>query len=202
MDLYLVRHGQTDWNLQRRFQSRSDIPLNAEGRRQAHAIRSEFLKRGIRFTRAVSSPLGRAVETANVLVAETGVDVEVCEELVEIDLGQFEGCLEEDLKEKYGAQYDSWRAQMYLEPAPGGESVRDVADRAAPLMDRLMTDHAGETVLLVGHQGLNMAVKAWISGCFSADCLLDYKQDNDEVDIWCAERRIRREKWRLSDRDI
>ena len=70
----------------------------------------------------------------------------------------------------------------FLLPPPGGESLKDVADRLKPLVADIQA-FPGD-VLMVGHQGANMAFKAVLTGCFSAACLDGFRQDNDEIDIW------------------
>jgi len=185
MPLYLVRHGQTDWNLERRFQSRTDIPLNETGRAQARALRAELVARGVNFAQARCSPLSRARETA--LLALEGSGVEPLDEpaFVEIDVGDYEQQREADLRERLGAEvYDDWRARHYLEPAPGGESLFDCVERVrGPLLALAGAARAGD-VLVVGHQAVNMAMKAALSGRSDLESLRDFLQGNGEVDVW------------------
>lgn len=89
MKLYIIRHGETDWNVKRRFQGRADIPLNEEGRRLAR-ITSEALKETA-FTKIYTSPLKRAYETAMIIKGDR--DIPVIEEprIIEIGFGEYEG---------------------------------------------------------------------------------------------------------------
>ena len=181
MNLLIARHGQTDWNLAGRWQSVSDIPLNAEGQKQAARLAALLKARGYVLNRLVASPLLRAQETARVLGKALGCAVKTDSALIELDLGQFEGRLESELRAEDPAGYDAWRESCYLRAAPGGETIHDVASRVADFITGLDSD--GDT-LIVGHQGVNMAIKAKLSDCFSPGCLASYRQRNDEIEVW------------------
>tara|TARA_Y100001960_G_scaffold327252_1_gene413224 strand:+ start:238 stop:831 length:594 start_codon:yes stop_codon:yes gene_type:complete len=181
MNLLIARHGQTDWNLAGRWQSVSDIPLNAEGQKQAARLAALLKARGYALNRLVASPLLRAQETARVLGKALGCAVKTDSALIELDLGQFEGRLESELRAEDPAGYDAWRESCYLRAAPGGETIHDVASRVADFITGLDSD--GDT-LIVGHQGVNMAIKAKLSDCFSPGCLASYRQRNDEIEVW------------------
>tara|TARA_Y100001934_G_scaffold207365_1_gene245199 strand:- start:817 stop:1410 length:594 start_codon:yes stop_codon:yes gene_type:complete len=181
MSLLIARHGQTDWNLAGRWQSVSDIPLNAEGQKQAARLAALLKARGYALNRLVASPLLRAQETARVLGKALGCAVKTDSALIELDLGQFEGRLESELRAEDPAGYDAWRESCYLRAAPGGETIHDVASRVADFITGLDSD--GDT-LIVGHQGVNMAIKAKLSDCFSPGCLASYRQRNDEIEVW------------------
>ena len=192
--LYIARHGETDWNRQKRFQARNDIPLNATGRRQAEALRELFRERGVGFTRALSSPLGRAVETCAIVLDGSPISCSVEPSLIELSLGDYEGRLEADLHREQGEAFECWRARHFLDPAPNGESLLDGMTRVTPLLDALRPEAVEHDLLLIGHQGINMAIKAALSGCTDAVEVAGYKQANDEVDVWdvtvprCVER--------------
>ena len=87
-----------------------------------------------------------------------------------------------ELGKEFGERYDEWKSRMYLDPAPSGESILDVARRVESVLPALI-DTPGH-VLGVGHQGVNMALKAQLSNCFSVDCLSTFRQRNDEIDLW------------------
>ena len=182
MALYFARHGQTNWNRVCRWQSRTDIPLNQTGRQQAQALSQLIRSRGIVFKRVVCSPLRRALETAEILMDGFDPALEIDSRLVELDLGEFEGRLESELGKEFGEKYDEWKSRMYLDPAPSGEGILDVARRVEPVLPALL-DTPGH-VLIVGHQGVNMALKAKLSNCFTVGCLSSFRQRNDEIDLW------------------
>lgn len=89
MTFYVLRHGQTDWNVQMRLQGSTDIPLNETGRTQAHAAAKILAGEGI--TRIIASPLSRALETARIVGAASGIEPVIDQRLIERNFGQFEG---------------------------------------------------------------------------------------------------------------
>lgn len=191
LPLYLVRHGETDWNRARRFQSRSDIPLNETGRRQAEQIRSRFERDALQFAAVKSSPLGRATQTAAIILQGTDTPVDVDLRLIEISLGEFEGELEADLSRNMGPAFVDWRAQYFRQAAPGGESVFEAMLRASDALTELSANALAENLLVVAHQGINMAIMATISGRSDVESLADFRQRNDQVEIWDLEKRKR-----------
>ena len=195
MPLYLVRHGQTDWNLAKRFQSRSDIPLNQTGREQARGVRARLRASGAQFALAKTSPLIRAVETAEIIVAGTGLAPETDEALLEISLGDFEGEHEAALKRRMGDDFDQWRALHFTKSAPGGETLYEAMDRIRPSLATIQALGADNNVLIVGHQGINMAIMAALSGCHNLANLADFRQRNDQVEVWDLDRGERIERF-------
>ena len=182
MTLYLARHGQTNWNLIRRWQSRTDIPLNQTGREQARALSNLIRQRKIVFERVLCSPLCRALETAEILMEGFDPLPEIDSRLIELDLGEFEGRLESDISGELGDKYHDWKSRMYLDPAPKGEGILDVARRIEPLLQLIRNTHGH--VLIVGHQVVNMALKAKLTDCFTIECLSSFRQKNNEIDLW------------------
>lgn len=141
-DLYLVRHGETDWNRQRRIQGRTDIPLNDTGREQARLTGMLLTRRPI--TRVVASPLGRARETAEIIARELGLpEPELHDALVERDYGAAEGLSFHDIDIRYPEGM----------PVPGRETREEVAERIVPALIRLAADHPGEALVVVSHGG-------------------------------------------------
>jgi uncharacterized phosphatase len=145
--LYLVRHGETDWNRQRRIQGRTDIPLNATGREQARATGMRLASRT--WDGVAASPLDRARETAAIIAAEIGLgDPELVPALVERDYGEAEGMDWRQIEERFpdGA------------PVPGRESRHEVADRVVPALLDLATAHPDAALVVVSHGGAIRAV--------------------------------------------
>ena len=195
MPLYLVRHGQTDWNLAQRFQSRSDIPLNETGREQARRVRARLNATGIQFALVKASPLVRAFETAEIIVTGTKLTPEIDTTLLEIRLGDFEGEHEATLKEQMGDAFDRWRALHFTTAAPGGETIYAAIERIRPTLSAIESITPSENVLLVGHQGINMALMAAMSGREDLESLGDFRQRSDQVEVWDLERGDRIERF-------
>ncbi|HEU0242266.1 MAG TPA: histidine phosphatase family protein [Candidatus Limnocylindrales bacterium] len=143
--LYLVRHGETDWNAEGRLLSFTDRPLNDTGERQAATLAGDLA--GIRWDRAISSPLVRARRTADVVLAarDDAPQLEIDVRLREMDFGPYEGWSEEQLEnDPLASSRRRDGAQL-----PGIESEDDVAERARAVLASL--GDAGGTTLVVGH---------------------------------------------------
>jgi len=199
MPLYLVRHGQTDWNKEKRFQSRTDIPLNATGLAQATAVRDELRQRGVEFSAARTTPLGRAQKTAEIILEGTGLSATVEPDFIELEFGGFEGRLEAELREEFGERFTAWRRSEYTEvPPAGGESIISGAERVRSALFALKPLAAKGNVLIVAHQAVNMAMKVALSGRSDIPTAATYRQNNDEVDVWDMDRGERIEVFKVA----
>lgn len=198
MIILFARHGQTDWNKQKRFQSRNDILLNDTGLRQAKGIKSLINEKKHHIDYCCSSPLQRASKTAEILLEGSAVSFQLDARLLEINLGDYEGKLESDLEHEFGEQFRTWLSQLFFKAAPNGETFEEALGRAQDFMTELERQSFG-TVLLVAHQGINIALKAALSGDTSLDALKSYKQANNELDVWDADKKQFLERLCVSD---
>ncbi|MFT4236011.1 MAG: histidine phosphatase family protein [Microbacterium sp.] len=143
----LVRHGQTDWNLNGRIQGRTDIPLNDTGRDQARDAAASLLDRG--HTLVVASPLSRAFETASIIATELGLDAPLAHPgLIERDYGIGEGMSDADIEREMTERGLTVRA--FFRSPPGGEDDAAVAARAVPALREIAAHHEGP-VIAVAH---------------------------------------------------
>jgi len=151
-ELWLVRHGQTDWNIQGLYQGQSDIPLNATGRQQAEELAVQL--RGEPFAALYASDLSRAQDTARALSRAVALPVQLDRRLREINQGEWEG----QNYRKIIAQFEEPQEQR--DPAtfraPGGETVAEVAGRVTAAIHEIVQRHPGGRVLLVSH-GVTLA---------------------------------------------
>jgi broad specificity phosphatase PhoE len=159
-ELLLVRHGETDWNRDRRFQGHADPPLNETGRAQAHALAAELA--GERIELVYTSDLARARETAEIVAARFGADVLPVRELREIDVGEWEGLTWPEIEERFPEGARSWRERGY--GWESGESYEQLGERVVAALRRIAADHPEERVLVVGHGGTIRATRAFIEG--------------------------------------
>ena len=184
MKIFLIRHGQTDYNATQRFQGQIDIALNQTGKAQARALRRVLRDQISRISRIYSSPLCRATETARLIAPDTSI-IRVDQRLIEIDLGEFDGRLESDIAKDIGKEaFSSWRRANFVTSAPGGESLAQAMQRAAEFLHTVSRAHGDESIAVVSHQGLLIALKAVISNDATPDSLGSYKQKNDEIEVW------------------
>ena len=158
MRILLIRHGETEWNRIRRFQGRSDLPLNQKGRDQGHALALALKDESV--TAIYSSPLIRAMETACLIkVFHPSTPLFEEEGLIEMDLGEFEGME----AERWAAQNRDFLKAWLETPAsvrmPGGESLQEVQTRAIGTLERITKAYPSEsTLLLCSHNFVNLTI--------------------------------------------
>jgi broad specificity phosphatase PhoE/ribonuclease HI len=145
---HLLRHGQTEHTPERRFSGRNDLPLSRIGRAEAQAAAERARALGIEVL--VASPLRRTRETAELVAAALDLPVEFDEDLVELDFGDLEGLTFEEATAKHPLAARRMMSDVSV-AAPRGESVADVAARVARARRRILSQHAGRTVLVVSH---------------------------------------------------
>lgn len=150
--LLVVRHGETTFNREKRFQGWLDVPLSDFGSAQAKAC-AGYLARSpfIPVARVYSSPLRRASQTAGAISEALGADVATDERLREIDVGDIVGMTWEEVEDEYPQLMEEYRRNPIATRYPGGESVLDVWDRAGDLLRHIALANQGETVVVVGH---------------------------------------------------
>jgi len=145
----LIRHGDTDWNVEEIFRGRADVELNEIGIKQAELLAKYFADE--RIVAIYSSPLKRALRTAEIIAVSHHIDVITAPELIDFEYGEWQGLSHDTVKEKYKALYDEWLTNPHLVKVPKGESLDDVRKRATSLVDRIIIKHEG-TVALVSHR--------------------------------------------------
>jgi len=144
----LLRHGQTPMSVQKRYAGLSDVPLTEVGVQQAAAAGKRLASAGL--TAIVTSPLARAVRTAEAVAAATGAPVEADEGFRETDFGAWDGLTFAEVGERWPAELTAWLADPDVAP-PGGESFADVSTRVEGALRRVLAGHQGRTVLIVSH---------------------------------------------------
>lgn len=176
LDLYLVRHGQTNWNLEKRLQGATDNPLNETGREQARTLARQL--EGVGLTQVYSSALGRARETAETLAGN--VPVTVLPALNERSFGKFEGIFEDQRAAEAFAEF-SRRVAVLDDALDGGESLQSQAGRVRRAVAQITERHAEGRVAIVAHGGVNPLVLAALLDIPVAEAVARIRQANDEV---------------------
>ncbi len=157
MKLILIRHGETEWNRNRRIQGcRSDTRLSQKGLEQADRVAAVMQKEQI--DAIYSSPLKRAAETAQIIAEASRLRVHFVNELREIDLGQLDGLFERELTGQYEVLWKDLRNGNTTAPMPEGESLQDLQKRASWAIDRMLERHTDGTVVVVAHLLVNLVV--------------------------------------------
>jgi broad specificity phosphatase PhoE len=147
--ILLVRHGETDWNLERRVQGHSNTPLNETGRRQAIELATALADE--RVDAVYSSDLVRAHETARILADRKGLGVTVIPELREKDFGTWEGSTDQEILRRY--------PEARVGPWGDAETHEDMSGRVMESLQRIAQSHPGGRVLVVAHGGPLRAVR-------------------------------------------
>ncbi len=180
--LLLVRHGETEWNRQKRFQGQIDVPLNNNGHAQARRA-SEFLA-NVKIDRAFSSPMLRPKDTAlEILSKHPQISLELFDELKEISHGLWEGKFEHEIAAEFPGQLEIWQSQPQSVQMPEGENLQQVWDRVAIVWNKIVESvPAGETALVVAHDAVNKAILCLLFG-FTPEQFWVFKQGNGGVSV-------------------
>ena len=153
--LLLVRHGQTDWNYEGRYQGQADPPLNHQGRTQAQALAAQLT--GEPLSAIYSSDLHRALETAQIIARGLAVPIQVDARLREIKLGRWEGMLYADIQAQYPALWWAREQDPVHVRAPDGENVAELTKRVYEMANEISARYTSGQVLVVTH-GLVISV--------------------------------------------
>jgi probable phosphoglycerate mutase len=148
----VVRHGETAWNNEKRWQGHLDSPLTAKGLSQAQALARRLS--GERFSALYTSDLGRAYQTAQLIAAATGHSVVLDSRLRERKLGVFQGLTSEEIRAVHAEEYELYRIRDPDHALPGGESLRQQVDRNLRCFEELAQRHLGESIVVVTHGGV------------------------------------------------
>lgn len=148
--IYLTRHGQTEWNIEKRLQGRGNSPLTKDGIQKAEEL-SERLK-DIDIDVIYTSPIERALHTARILKGNKEIEIITCDGLMEMSFGTYEGRRTDEITK----ENPEWNINLIMEgnttiAAPQGENLEEVRKRVGEAMDRILEDHRGETLLIVAH---------------------------------------------------
>ncbi len=147
--LILIRHGETDYNLESRYCGFSDVPLNNKGIWQAERLADRL--KGVRIDRAYSSDLKRAYQTAKLVFKNNSIDK--LSDFREMNFGLFEGLRYEEIIKEYPVLYRNWIEDPMKVEIPGGEGLKDFSERINERLSFILSQHKGETVAIITHGG-------------------------------------------------
>ncbi|MDQ3920577.1 MAG: histidine phosphatase family protein [Acidobacteriota bacterium] len=164
--ILLVRHGQSQGNAERRFGGHSPTPLSELGRRQAEATARSLASEGV--TAIYSSDLLRAVQTAEPLARATGLEINRTSAFRERSVGLLEGLTFEEAAERYPDEYAALLRRDFEHVLAGGESYRQLLDRASAELDRAAERHRGGTIAAFSHTGTICILVLHLMGALDA----------------------------------
>ncbi len=177
--LFVVRHGQTEWNLEERYQGQQDSPLTLLGRRQAQAVARRLAD--VPFDKIYASPLGRAWTTAGFLAEETGLTPVPDQRLMECSYGECEGLTVDDIDAKFPGKF-AWRSEdKWHRRLPGAECHADLRARAQSFADENLDGaltNGGPTIGIVGHRGINCSLVGFLLGWNRDEIMMSYQANN------------------------
>jgi len=187
MRIVLIRHGQTLWNKEEIFRGRADIPLDEMGIQQARAIANRLSLFSV--NAVYSSPLRRALETAQIIAAELKVNITVDDNLTDLDFGKWQGLSVAEVQRLFPELYGRWLKEPHLVKIPGGETLGRMKKRAAIALAKTLIKEKNDAVI-VTHRAV---IKILICAALSLDnsCFWRIKQDTGTISILdCKEGRF------------
>jgi broad specificity phosphatase PhoE len=147
--LILARHGETLWNAEKIYRGRRDIGLDQVGIKQAELLGKYLSNYGLEVI--YSSPLKRALDTANIIARYQKIGVQIAEGLIDFDYGKWQSLPEQEVKRLYSTLFNEWHNSPHKVRMPGGESLEDVRSRAVQVVNGVLSGRQ-ENVLLVSHR--------------------------------------------------
>lgn len=158
--IFLARHGESDWNVEKRFQGHSDRPLTERGRKQAHALAD--LVASEKIDAVYTSPLSRARETAEIVAARAGLEPVALPELREVDTGNWSGLSRADVEARFPEGFTRWRSGG--SGWEDGETYEEMGERVIGALRTIAEDHPDGRVLVISHGGPIRAIHAAAEG--------------------------------------
>jgi broad specificity phosphatase PhoE len=149
LTLYIVRHGETDWNKEDRIQGRLNSRLTEKGRYNAHVL-GERLK-DIDFAKLITSPSGRTIETTELIVKDRDVLVQKNEMIMEMDMGPWQGLMKSEIRERYPDAYECFMNSPQLYQNEDAESFIDIYKRAEDFLHELKSSKQTGNLLIITH---------------------------------------------------
>jgi len=150
--LILARHGETAWNIEKIYRGRADVSLDEMGIKQAELLGKYLSNWGLEAIH--SSPLRRALDTANIVARYQKINVHITEDLIDFDYGEWQSLPEQEVKRLYPTLHHEWHNNPHKVKMPGGESLEDVRRRALKVVRDVLARYQG-SVILVSHRVVN-----------------------------------------------
>lgn len=179
MKLYLIRHGQTSWNLDGKIQGSQDIELNSTGIIQAEQLSKKIVKDDYEFAKIYSSYQKRAIKTAEILSEFTKVDYTLTKGLEEINLGVWEGLSWDEVKKSYPSEFNEWYDNRRYTKPPKGEAYQDMLVRVLTAIQEIIHNNEGN-ILIVTHSAVIMCLQCYITNTPFEE-MTKFKTDNTSI---------------------
>lgn len=178
--IILIRHGETTWNIEGRYQGQEDTPLSPRGLEQGHLLADGL--RNIPLDLCISSPLQRSFQTCKFCAELHGLEVQADNRLLEINHGTWEGVLAGDIAAAYPHEFEQWHSHPHLVQMPGGENLEDVRIRVRAAFDDYVAKYPDKTILVAAHDAVNKAIICDVLG-LGMEHFWQVKQDNTCINV-------------------
>ncbi len=182
-EIILARHGETEWNVGEIFRGRIDVALNETGIRQAELL-AEHLS-NVKIEAIYSSPLKRALKTAEAISRHHKLDIEIAPGLIDLDFGHWQSLSHQEVREKYKELYAQWISHPDRVTMLAGESLNDVRERATGVVNEVIAKHDG-TAVLVSHRVVNKVLICALLGLDNSH-FWNIRQDTCGITIFTYE---------------
>jgi len=179
-ELILARHGETAWNVEKIYRGRTDVKLNEVGIKQAELL-GEYLSNW-ELEAIYSSPLRRALDTANTISRYQKIGVHITEGLIDFNYGKWQSLPEQEAKRLYPTLHNEWHNNPLKVKMPGGESLEDVRGRAIEVVNDVLSKYQG-SVVLVSHRVVNKVLICYLLGLDNSH-FWNIKQDVGGITIF------------------
>jgi broad specificity phosphatase PhoE len=184
-EIILARHGETEWNVAEIFRGRIDIELNETGIKQAELL-AEYLSH-LKLEAIYSSPLKRALKTAEIIADHHTLGVEIAPGLIDFNYGEWQGRPHQEVKDKYKGLYAQWINRPDQVKIPAGESLDNVRERALEVINKVTAGYKG-TVALVSHRVVNKVLICALLGLDNSH-FWNIKQDTGGITTFTYEKK-------------
>ncbi len=181
-ELIFVRHGETIWSRtqQHTFRGRIDIPLNERGIQQARSVGQLLKDKNIQYI--YSSPLKRALDTAKEITRFHKLKIRIHEGFIDLDFGDWQGKLHEDIKRQYPEHYQKWLVEPHKMKFPNGENLDIVRSRIESAIKELYSQHKSGSIVITTHGAVLRVILCYLHGVGN-DRYWDFSMDNCAVTI-------------------
>ncbi|MCK8817384.1 alpha-ribazole phosphatase [Natroniella sulfidigena] len=151
-EVILVRHGETEWNRDFKFQGSKDIELSAEGKEQGAKLAARFASEKI--DKVYSSNLTRAYQTASLVAEKHDLEVIQVDGLQEINFGKWEGMTYQEINKEFDFTVDEWMKDPANKKPPAGESLKQLEKRTVKALEKVLEEEEGNKIVIVSHGGV------------------------------------------------
>lgn len=179
MKLFLIRHGQTDWNIEDRIQGSYDSELNSTGIVQAEELGRILLTNNYKFSKIYSSKQKRAIKTAQIISDAVDMDYVIMRGLEEVNLGEWEGLTWSEAQDKFPKEYADWYSNRRYTKSPNGESYQDVLVRVLEVLYKIINDN-NKDVAIVTHGAVIRCLQCYLTNTDFND-MTKFKVDNTSI---------------------